>query len=477
MAFFHAVRFFFILIPMLIIKRGRQTIHILKCMLVVCVWFLSIAMEARGQSTDSSQESKGQRLEAPLQYPGGLAAFHEYIGKQMRYPLASQLRGHYSGKVTVKFVIDTAGQVTEAKVIKGIDKYYDKEVLRVLTSSPKWIPGMAEGKKVKVHFEMPINFRATNADSTAGVSLEGANVLLYGNLLERRDIERKVADLYLPVWSYDAAFSQALLGPQYNRPLVIVSDPHIDQTKITKNGLGYTLDKLKAIDSTKFQLHADGKIVPFHQWRKYLSPDSTSAIWIYGKEGIPLQNEEHIGAVMLLSEDEVGYGRDVMAREVVMKTQFMEWLAQYRAGKVPLREELIYIDDYHFNARQICDSLDTALIHRVLMTPAEQVRNSFTDDRKKGYIQLYTKTYSPNREEVDRKIWRQWVDVYKKTGKEQEGYIIFLDNTKRISFRELCALPETTILQLNILSKERANAFFGAQEQQGIIYVRREPSK
>lgn|GEM_PF-920601 len=462
---------------MRVILRGRPTTHTLKCTLAICLLFLSIVMAAKGQSPEASQESKHRSLEVSPEYPGGLKAFQEYISKQARYPLASQLRGRYSGKVTVSFVIDTAGQVTKAKVIKGIDKYYDKEVLRVLTSSPKWTPGTVRGKKVKVRFKMPVNFNALMPDSTAGDSLEGANVLLYGNLLQRREIENKTANIYLPVWSYDAAFSQALLGPQYNRPLVIVSDPHVDQTKITKKGLGYTLDKLKAIDSTKFQLHANGRIVPFHVWKKHLSPDSTSAIWIYGKEGIPLQNKEHMGAVMLLSADAVGYGRVVMTREREMKTQFMEWLAQYRAGKALLREELIYIDDYHFNARQIFDSLDTALIHRVLMTPAEQVRNSFTDDRKKGYIQLYTKTYNPSREESDRRIWRQWVDVYKKTGKKQEGYIVFLDDTTRISFQELCTLPETTILQLNILSKERANAFFGAQEQQGIIYVRRKPFK
>ena len=50
------------------------------------------------------------------------------------------------------------GDVKNVKIKEGDDPLLNAEVLRVVKSSPKWIPGKQRGKEVNVAFTMPIKF-------------------------------------------------------------------------------------------------------------------------------------------------------------------------------------------------------------------------------------------------------------------------------------------------------------------------------
>ncbi|SHK01066.1 TonB family C-terminal domain-containing protein [Reichenbachiella agariperforans] len=92
---------------------------------------------------------------------GGMKAFYEYIGINLKYPIAAREAG-VEGIVFVQFVIDTEGNVTEAKVVKGIGSGCDAEALRVIRNSPKWKPGMQRGKAVNVRMILPITYSLGN---------------------------------------------------------------------------------------------------------------------------------------------------------------------------------------------------------------------------------------------------------------------------------------------------------------------------
>lgn len=47
----------------------------------------------------------------------------------------------------------------DAKVVRSVDPYLDKEALRVINTMPKWKPGMQRGKPVRVKFTVPVMFR------------------------------------------------------------------------------------------------------------------------------------------------------------------------------------------------------------------------------------------------------------------------------------------------------------------------------
>ena len=49
--------------------------------------------------------------------------------------------------------------IVDAKVLRGVHPELDKEAIRCILSSPKWIPGKQGGKSVKQQFVIPIVFQ------------------------------------------------------------------------------------------------------------------------------------------------------------------------------------------------------------------------------------------------------------------------------------------------------------------------------
>jgi protein TonB len=43
--------------------------------------------------------------------------------------------------------------------VRGVDPALDKEALRVISTMPRWKPGMQRGKPVRVRYTVPITFR------------------------------------------------------------------------------------------------------------------------------------------------------------------------------------------------------------------------------------------------------------------------------------------------------------------------------
>ena len=92
------------------------------------------------------------------EFPGGTAALMKYLGANIKYPTISQEMGS-AGKVIVQFVVDKDGTITDPTVVRGVDAYLDKEAIRVISSMPKWKPGVQNGKKVRVKYTVPVVFR------------------------------------------------------------------------------------------------------------------------------------------------------------------------------------------------------------------------------------------------------------------------------------------------------------------------------
>jgi protein TonB len=91
-------------------------------------------------------------------FPGGDAAMMQFIRDNIVYPAAAKEIG-IQGRVTMQFVIDKNGNVTQVKTAKSVDTYLDAEAERVVKKLPKWSPGKQRGKTVPVTFLLPVNFK------------------------------------------------------------------------------------------------------------------------------------------------------------------------------------------------------------------------------------------------------------------------------------------------------------------------------
>ena len=67
---------------------------------------------------------------------------------------------YIEGKVYIRFVIDTKGNVFEVKLLRGVDKLLDNAALNHIKKMPKFAkPGFQNGKAVKVQYNIPIVFK------------------------------------------------------------------------------------------------------------------------------------------------------------------------------------------------------------------------------------------------------------------------------------------------------------------------------
>ena len=99
-----------------------------------------------------------QVVEEMPEFPGGMGECMKFLGKNIKYPTISQENG-VQGRVIVQFVVNRDGSIVDAKVMRGVDPYLDKEALRVVGLMPKWAPGKQRGKAVRSQFILPVMFR------------------------------------------------------------------------------------------------------------------------------------------------------------------------------------------------------------------------------------------------------------------------------------------------------------------------------
>lgn len=99
-----------------------------------------------------------QAVEQQPEFKGGMQALGQFLAQNLRYPVDAQ-RSRTQGRVFISFVINTNGSVDDVQVLKGIGYGADEEATRVVkATNGRWKPGIQRGEKVRVKYNLPINF-------------------------------------------------------------------------------------------------------------------------------------------------------------------------------------------------------------------------------------------------------------------------------------------------------------------------------
>jgi len=127
------------------------------------------AKKSDASKADMKPDKNGvyQIVEEMPEFPGGERALLDYIGKNIRYPEAAKEK-EIQGRVFIGMVVEKDGSVGEVKVLRGIGGGCDEEAVRVISSMPKWKPGMQDGKPVRVSYQIPIFFKLDNGATSKG---------------------------------------------------------------------------------------------------------------------------------------------------------------------------------------------------------------------------------------------------------------------------------------------------------------------
>ena len=69
---------------------------------------------------------------------------------------AEALKQKLEGKAIIEFMVERDGSLSEFKIVKDLGYGIGNEAIRTIKLSPKWIPGIKDGKPARVLYTLPI---------------------------------------------------------------------------------------------------------------------------------------------------------------------------------------------------------------------------------------------------------------------------------------------------------------------------------
>lgn len=106
------------------------------------------------------------------QFPGGEAAFEQYLADNLHYPRAAK-RHDIEGVVVVQFTVAKDGSIVRPSIKQSLGYGCDEEALRVVQKMPRWQPAARYGQTIEATYNMPISFQAVISESKA--AFKGGN--------------------------------------------------------------------------------------------------------------------------------------------------------------------------------------------------------------------------------------------------------------------------------------------------------------
>lgn len=104
------------------------------------------------------------KLDKVPEFEGGDAnTFSFWVNRRLRYPESAKAAG-VTGRVVVRFKVNSDGRVSDVSVLHGVCDALDEEAVRVVGSSPDWTPGEIEGKPTATTFTFPVIFALRNVE-------------------------------------------------------------------------------------------------------------------------------------------------------------------------------------------------------------------------------------------------------------------------------------------------------------------------
>lgn len=144
-------------------------VPVLGCFMFICNPVKAVNLqEATGtfiedvaEVQESSASGRGSQMMLFEQMPrfngGNSREFSQWVNSHSQL----QHRVDVEGRMLVGFTVGSDGVVQDVKMLKGLREDLDKEVVQIISSSPRWEPGLdPSGRPVPVHYSIPIVFLA-----------------------------------------------------------------------------------------------------------------------------------------------------------------------------------------------------------------------------------------------------------------------------------------------------------------------------
>lgn len=134
--------------------KTRKNVSLKVALMMLVLLFSFMTSTAQTKKSNMAYDV----VEVMPQFPGGQIAMLKYIMENIKYPKQAMKEG-IQGRVTVSFIVEKDGRVSNVRLLRSVQSALDKEAIRVVKSMPKWTPGKHNGKPVRVRFNLPVMFK------------------------------------------------------------------------------------------------------------------------------------------------------------------------------------------------------------------------------------------------------------------------------------------------------------------------------
>ena len=121
---------------------------------VRCSFIVPIQFKLQGEEVD---DKVYEYVDEMPEFIGGIGEMMKWLGHNLQYPKEAEATDA-QGRVIVSFIVEKDGSINEVKVVQSVHEALDNEAVRVVSSMPKWTPGMKDGKPIRCKFTLPVQF-------------------------------------------------------------------------------------------------------------------------------------------------------------------------------------------------------------------------------------------------------------------------------------------------------------------------------
>lgn len=134
---------------------------------------MNLVSQNQKKNTEKHQKKDGIYITVDdmPRYPGGEQAMFNFIKANLRYP-DSAINAEIEGRVTIRYVVKSTGEVADVTLVRGFDEACDAEAVRMVSSMPNWVPGKMNGTPVDVYYTLPIVFKLNKTEIVKGKAVK-----------------------------------------------------------------------------------------------------------------------------------------------------------------------------------------------------------------------------------------------------------------------------------------------------------------
>ena len=92
-------------------------------------------------------------VDEPPSFPGGRSAREQFLRENINQDLVVE-----TGRVICSYIVQASGEITDVKVIHGVNPLIDNEIQRVMAAMPRHIPAKKNGVAVPVLMVYELSF-------------------------------------------------------------------------------------------------------------------------------------------------------------------------------------------------------------------------------------------------------------------------------------------------------------------------------